>query len=147
MRELLELQSGQVAFISGLMSGFSLSIAAHMLRYGIRSRIAQIVFLSFLLASLLFLLALYVDVRLSIETAGLVSLPENLIDRLASIRNIGTTSATIALFVFIVATGLLGWVATPTTGIISTLMAMCIFYGFWYVWYGINGLSVLIGKL
>jgi hypothetical protein len=147
MRELLELQSGQVAFISGLMSGFSLSIAAHVLRYGIRSRIAQLVFLLFLASSLLFLLALYVDVRLSIETAGLVSLPENLINSLANVRNIGTTSATGALIVFIIATGLLGWVATPTTGMISTLIAMGIFYGFWYVWNDINGLSVLIGKL
>ena len=147
MRELLELQSGQVAFISGLMSGFSLSIAAHVLRYGIRSRIAQLVFLLFLVSSLLFLLALYVDVRLSIETAGLESLPENLINSVVSVRNIGTTSATCALIIFIVATGLLGWVAAPSTGIISTLMATCIFYGFWYVWNDINGLSVLIGKL
>ncbi|ASJ71399.1 hypothetical protein [Granulosicoccus antarcticus] len=45
MNELLELQTGQVAFITGLMSGFSLSIAAHVLRYGIRSRMAQLVFL------------------------------------------------------------------------------------------------------
>ena len=37
MRELLELQSGQVAFISGLMSGFAISIAAQILRYGINS--------------------------------------------------------------------------------------------------------------
>ena len=147
MRELLELQSGQVAFISGLMSGFSLSIAAHVLRYDIRSPISQLVFLLFLVSSLMFLLALYVDVRLSIETAGLVSLPEDLVNSLTSVRNIGTTSATSALIIFIVATGLLGWVATPTTGIISTLMAVCICYGFWYVWNDINRLSVLIGKL
>jgi len=147
MRDLLELQSGQVAFISGLMSGFSLSIAAHVLRYGIRSRIAQIVFLLFLVSSLMFLLALYVDVRLSIELAGLDTLPENLINSVSSVRNIGTTSATCALVLFVVATGLLGWVATPVTGVLSTLIAMSISYVFWYVWHNINGLSVLIGKL
>jgi len=52
MREFIELQTGQVAFISGLMSGFSLSVAAHVLRYGIRSRVAQAVFLMLLLGSL-----------------------------------------------------------------------------------------------
>ncbi len=147
MRELLELQSGQVAFISGLMSGFSLSIAAQVLRYGLRSRISQVVFVLFLVSSLMFLLALYVDVRLSIEVAGLETLPENLINSLTSVRNIGTSSATSALFLFIVATGLLGWVATPVTGVISTLVASCILYAFWMVWNDINALSLLIGKL
>lgn len=147
MRELLELQSGQVAFISGLMAGFSLSIAAQLLRYGISSRIARLVLLLFLVSSLMFLLALYVDVRLSIELAGLDSLPETLINSVSSIRNIGTASATCALIVFILATGLLGWVATPITGVISTLLASCIFYVFWFVWNNINALSVLIEKL
>ncbi|MFK7855937.1 MAG: hypothetical protein AB8B79_17605 [Granulosicoccus sp.] len=147
MRELLELQSGQVAFISGLMSGFSLSIAAHVLRYGLRSRVAQIVFLLFLMSSLMFLLALYVDVRLSIELAGLDTLPENLLNSVTSVRNVGTSSATFALCVFIVATGLLGWVATPATGVVSTMLALIIFYLLWYVWDGINAISLLIGKL
>ena len=147
MRELLELQSGQVAFISGLMSGFSLSIAAHVLRYGLRSRVAQLVFLLFLLSSLMFLLALYVDVRLSIELAGLEKLPDTLLGEVSNVRYIGTTSATFALVIFIVATGLLGWVATPITGVFSSLLAITIFYVFWYVWDNINNLSVVIGKL
>ena len=113
------------------MSGFSLSIAAHVLRYGIRSRTAQLVFLLFLLSSLLFLLALYVDVRLSIELAGVDSLPEKLLNSVTKARNVGTTSATFALIIFIIATGLLGWLATPLTGFISTLLAAGVFYRIW----------------
>lgn len=133
MRELIELQTGQVAFISGLMSGFSLSVAAHVLRYGIRSRVAQAVFLMLLLASLLFLVALYVDTRLYIELAGLESLSDELAARVAEVRIIGTTSATVALAMFVVAVGLLGWLARPFTGVMSTLMAGGILYALWFV--------------
>jgi len=133
MRELIELQTGQVAFISGLMSGFSLSVAAHVLRYGIRSRVAQAVFLMLLLASLLFLVALYVDTRLYIELAGLDVLSNELAERVADVRLVGTTSASFALFLFVVAVGLLGWLATPLTGVMSSLMAGGILYALWFV--------------
>lgn len=136
MRELIELQTGQVAFISGLMSGFSLSVAAHVLRYGIRSRVAQAVFLMLLLASLLFLVALYVDTRLYIELAGLDALDaldNELAGQVADVRLIGTTSATFALFLFVVAIGLLGWLATPFTGFASSLMAGGVLYALWLV--------------
>ncbi len=147
MRELLELQTGQVAFISGLMSGFSLSVAAHVLRFGLRSRIAQLVFLLFLISSLLFLVALYVDVRLSIELAGIDSLPPELLKQVSGVRNIGTSCATVALMIFIAATGLLGWLAKPITGIMSSLIAACVFYTFWFVWQNINSLSQLLVAL
>lgn len=144
MRELIELQTGQVAFISGLMSGFSLSIAAHVLRYGIRSKVAQSVFLLFLISSLLFLVALYTDVRLSIELSGFDSVSPTLLDQIASIRNLGTSCATVALFIFIVATGLLGWVATPATGVMSSLIAAGILYAFWFIWNNINAISTTL---
>lgn len=144
MRELLELQTGQVAFISGLMSGFSLSVAAHVLRYGLRSRMAQIVFLLFLLSSLMFLIALYTDVRLSIELAGRDALPQVLVDKVAMIRTIGTTSATIALFLFVLATGLLGWLATPVVGLLSTLVGAAALSLLWFIWQNINLISTTL---
>ena len=147
MRELLELQTGQVAFISGLMSGFSLSIAAHVLRYGIRSRMAQVVFLLFLLSSLLFLVALYTDVRLSIELAGVDTLPQSLQHKVAMVRGIGTACASFALFLFIVAIGLLGWLATSLVGVISTLIAAVTLSTLWFVWQNINVISSAVGKL
>jgi len=144
MRELIELQTGQVAFISGLMSGFSLSVAAHVLRYGIRSRVAQAVFLMLLLASLLFLVALYVDTRLYIELAGLDVLSNELAERVAVVRLVGTTSASFALFLFVVAVGLLGWLATPLTGVMSSLMAGGILYALWFVLTRVAAIGELI---
>jgi len=147
MRELIELQTGQVAFISGLMSGFSLSVAAHVLRYGIRSRVAQAVFLMLLLSSLLFLLALYVDVRLGIELAGIEAVEEGVARRIADVRVIGTTGATIALFLFVVAVGLLGWLATPLTGALSTLLAGAVMYALVLVWMRIGDITRLLGSV
>jgi len=145
MRELIELQSGQVAFISGLMSGFSLSVAAHVLRYGVRSRIAQLVFLLLLLSSLLFLLALYVDVRLNIELAGVETIGDEAARRISQVRVIGTTGATVALFVFVVAIGLLGWLATPLTGVIGSLLAGGVLFGLWLVWTRVGDIMMLLG--
>lgn len=146
MRELLELQTGQVAFISGLMSGFSLSIAAHVLRYGIRSRVAQAVFLMFLVSSLLFLVALYVEVRLSIALAGIDSVAEPILQQIALVRNLGTSCATVALMIFIAATGLLGWLVNLSTGVISTMMVAVVFGTFWFVWQNINTISTLLAS-
>ena len=144
MRELIELQTGQVAFISGLMSGFSLSVAAHVLRYGIRSRVAQAVFLMLLLASLLFLLALYVDVRLGIELAGFDEVPDEVAARVVEVRVVGTTGATVALFMFVVAVGLLGWLATPVTGLVSTALAGGVLYGLWFAWSRIGDIAATL---
>ena len=144
MRELLELQTGQVAFISGLMSGFSLSIASQLLRYGLSRRSTQVVFLLFLLSSLLFLLALYVDVRLSIELAGLTTVPENTMSHVAMVRHIGTSCATSALIIFILATGSLGWVSSRATGVTTTIIMILVSFGFFYVSTKIHLISSLI---
>jgi len=143
MRELLELQTGQVSFISGLMSGFALSVAAHVLRYGTRSKIAQTVFILLLTSSLLFLLALYVDVRLSIELAGYEVIADEIAARVGNVRVIGTTSATVALFIFVFAIGLLGWLSTPLIGGISTLIAGGVLYALWMVRIDVTEIMVL----
>lgn len=144
MRELIELQTGQVAFISGLMSGFSLSIASQLLRYGLSRRSTQVVFLLFLLSSLLFLLALYVDVRLSIELAGLTVVPDNAMSHIAMVRHIGTNCATAALIIFILATGSLGWVSSRAAGVTTTIIMILVSFGFFYVSSKIHLISSLI---
>lgn len=146
MRELLELQTGQVAFISGLMSGFSMSIGVAVLRIDHRNRVAQLVFVLYLLSSLLFLVALYVDVRLSIELAGQSEIPDAVLQRISIVRMLGTSCATVALVIFVAATGMLGWVAAAATGIMTTLISIGIFYCLWFVWTNINTISGILGN-
>ena len=71
MNELMELQTGQVPFISGLMAGFSLSVAAQILRSKYTGAIATACFVLFATSSLLFLVALYIDVGLTLRIAGM----------------------------------------------------------------------------
>jgi len=145
MQALQELQTGQVAFLSGLLAGFSLTVAASILRLDMRSRVAQISFLALLLTTLLFLIALYVDVRLTIELAGQNELSDLVALKISAVRSIGTTCATAAFLLFIVSIGLLGWLATPLTGVISTVLAGGTLYLFMNLWQSISTIQSAIG--
>jgi len=112
MQEILELQTGQVAFLSGLLSGFSLSIAVHILRHGIEAPAAKWVFSCLLITTVLFLVSLYVDV--------------------------GTNAATAAFVLFLISIGLLGWIASPVLGLVSTIVAAIAFVVLGYVWFAVQ---------
>ncbi len=142
MRELIELQTGQVAFLSGLMAGFAMTSALHILRHGMRTGVAQFAFTISVLSSLLFVVALYVDVRLTIELAGRTDLPAALLERVSHIRFIGTTSATIALSLFVLSLGMLGWLSSRFAGLVTsglTVVVSCILI---YVWIQLYSLTV-----
>lgn len=123
MNEILELQTNQVSFISGLMAGFSLSIAAQILRNHRKSIYSTITLLMFTLTSLLFVVALYIDVRLSIEVATITTFSMPVLEKISQVRAIGTTSASAALFLFIIAIGMLTWLQGKVAGICGTLLA------------------------
>jgi len=145
MRDLIELLTGQVAFLSGLLAGFSMTAALHILRHGLHSRVAQITIVVALLSSLLFVVALYVDVRLTIELTGKTIIPADLVERVSAIRFIGTTSATVALVLFVVTIGLLGWLSTPVTGMITSTITVAVFCLLVYLWTEINAVSLALG--
>ena len=123
MNEILELQTGQVSFISGLMAGFSLTIAAQVIRIEARGALANTTFVLFTTSSLLFLVALYIDVALSLRVAGLSEFPDQLVSQISFIRTIGTSAATSAFFLFVASIGLLGWLHSQWSGIFSVIVA------------------------
>ena len=134
MQELLELQTGQVAFLSGLLAGFSLTVAANILQVDAARPIRTVCLVLLLMATLLFLVALYVDVRLTIEVASLENISASTEQVIRNTRFIGTTSATMALFVFTLSIGLLGWLAGPVAGIISSILAAATLALLAYIW-------------
>ena len=131
MNEILELQTGQVSFISGLMAGFSLSVAVQVLRSRVTGPMATTCFVLFTVSSLLFLIGLYIDVALSLRIAGLTQFPPELLNQITIIRTIGTSAATIALFVFIISIGLIGWLHSKIAGIITCVVAVITFVVIW----------------
>lgn len=142
MRELLELQTGQVAFLSGLLAGFAMTSALHILRHGMRTGVAQFAFALSVLSSLLFVVALYVDVRLTIELAGKTEIPAALVERVSHIRFIGTTSATIALSLFVLSLGMLGWLSSRFAGLVSSGFTLVVAGVLIYIWLQLDSLAM-----
>ncbi|MFT4607765.1 MAG: hypothetical protein ACI9V8_001622 [Urechidicola sp.] len=124
MNEILELQTGQVSFISGLMAGFSLSVAVQIIRSKDKSNLAIGTFILFTVTSLLFLIALYIDVALSLRIAGVNEYSPDLLERIAYVRTIGTSAATSALFLFIVSIGIIGWLQSRLSGVVTSIVAL-----------------------
>lgn len=144
MNEILELQTNQVSFISGLMAGFSLTIAAQILRSNNKGIFGSITFLMFTLSSLLFVVALYIDVRLSIEVAAISEFSTNLLDKISNVRRIGTTSASAALFLFITSIAMLTWLKDKTAGIIGTIMTLVCLLMIIIAKYKMDSISLLL---
>jgi cytochrome b561 len=131
MNEILELQSGQVSFISGLMAGFSLSVAVQVFRSKSTGALANVCFILFTVTSLLFLIGLYIDVALNLRLAGIEQFTPELLEQISKIRTLGTSAATIALFVFIVSIGLIGWLQSKLAGIVTMIFASITFVVIW----------------
>ena len=131
MNEILELQSGQVSFISGLMAGFSLSVAVQVFRSKSTGALANVCFILFTVTSLLFLIGLYIDVALNLRLAGIEQFTPEMLDQISKIRTLGTSASTIALFVFIVSIGLIGWLQSKLAGIVTMIAASFTFIVIW----------------
>jgi len=144
MNEILELQTNQVSFISGLMAGFSLSIAAQILRSKRKSTFSTVTLLMFTLTSLLFVIALYIDVRLSIEVATITAFSAPVLEQISSVRAIGTASASSALFLFIIAIGMLTWLQGKIAGICGSLLALSTILLIVLAKYKIDHISILL---
>ncbi len=143
---LLELQTGQVAFISGLMAGFALTVAAQILRHGLSHIVEQVVFLLLIITTLLFLTTLYLDVRLAIELVGVEHLTAQAQSMTSSIRVVGTNSATSGFVLFIVSIGLLGWIERPLLGIITSVVALTVLGVLALQWVKFFELQTLLGS-
>ena len=142
MNEILELQTGQVSFISGLMAGFALSIAVQVFRSNVKNYLATTVYVLLTTSSLLFLVGLYIDVALSLKTAGTEEFSDNVLSRVSEIREIGTSAATIALFLFIGSIGMLGYLQSKIAGVITTILAFVSLIVLWMARIMIFGLNV-----
>lgn len=126
MNEILELHTGQVAFISSLIAGFSLTIAIQIIRLKEDSKLTTCSFLLFTLSTLLFLIALYIDVTLSLKTAGAEQISKDALAAITNIRNIGTSAATAAFFLFIVSIALMSWLQSKISGVITSIAAILV---------------------
>ena len=144
MQDLLELGTGQVAFFTGLLAGFSLTAAVHLLRQGLKGFFAHLTFYLFVITTLLLFVALYTDVRLTIELAGLKDVPPEAEALVSKIRTVGTSCATAGFFCFVVSIGLMGWVARPFMGVLTTVAAVAAMSVLVYIWRSVFALQAML---
>ena len=69
------------------MAGFSLAVAVQIFRSNTKGNLAISTYILFTVTSLLFFVALYIDVALSLRIAGFSEINENFMARVSSIRN------------------------------------------------------------
>ncbi len=153
MNEILELQTGQVAFISSLMAGFSLTIAVQIIRMRMPSKLSTCCFLLFTISALLFLVALYIDVALSLKTSGILTAHSNsteinaisqaALDKITFLRNIGTSAATAAFFLFVISISLISWIESKVSGIAISIIGIIVIATLLSVRYLITNLTLL----
>ena len=62
---------------------------------------------------------------------GVTDFPQALIDRIIHVRTIGTSAATTAFFIFITSIGILGWLQSRLSGIVTSLFALVVFILIW----------------
>ena len=142
MNEILELQSGQVAFISSLMAGFSFSIAIQIIKARLESHLASVCFISYILSGVAVLIALYIDVAVSLQVVAVKEFSDVLLNDISHIRNIGTSAATSAFFLFTLSIGIVGWLLSKIAGIASSLLALLTFILLAYARYSITQLPL-----
>ncbi len=142
INEILELETGQVSFISGLMAGFSLAVAVQVFRSKEQGPLANWTFILFTVTSLLFLIGLYFDVALSLRVAGIEQFSAEALTQITRIRVIGTSAATIAMFLFIISIGLIGWLQSRMAGMATTAAAALTFIVIWVARYMIFSIDL-----
>ena len=124
MNEILELQSGQVTFISSLMTGFSFAVAVQIIRLQRAGFLSLICFLLFTLTAFSFLIALYIDIALLLRTASITEFSKELLIEITNIRFIGTSAATFAFFLFVSSIGMIGWLHSRFAGFVTTIASL-----------------------
>jgi len=87
---------------------------------------------------------LYIDVRLTIELAGHDNLSAAITKHIANVRVIGTTSATIALLMFVISVGTLGWMLSRTIGLLTTLLTAAVLIVLCYSWVQMNAIGPML---
>ena len=90
------------------------------------------------------MVSLYTEVRLTIEIAGTSNLSQEALDILAKTRAVGTLCATFGYVLFVIVIGLLGWIATPMLGVLTTLAACAAFALLAYVWLAIRSFQLIV---
>jgi len=118
-------EAGALATLAGILAGFAISAVIQLLTTSADSKLATATIVTFAASTVMFLYSLIVFVLTFAATAE----QNQIITDLDSLGSIAVLVLLAAVYVFLAAIGLAGWIRSRNTGIITSafsLFTMCI---------------------
>jgi len=113
-------EAGALATLAGILAGFAISAVIQLLSANTESKIATATIVSFSASTVMFLYSLIVFILIFAATAEQNQVVESL-DTLGSIAVLVMYGA---VFVFLAAIGMTGWIRSRITGILTSVFAL-----------------------
>jgi hypothetical protein len=118
-------EAGALATLAGVLAGFAISAVIQLLTTNTEGKLTTVTILTFAASTVMFLYSLIVFVL----TFSAAAEQNRVITELDSLGSIAVLVMLAAVYVFLAAIGLAGWIRSRTTGIITTAFAtitMCL---------------------
>jgi len=118
-------EAGALATLAGVLAGFAISAVVQLLTTNTEGKLTTATILTFAASTVMFLYSLIVFVL----TFSAAAEQNRVITELDSLGSIAVLVMLAAIYVFLGAIGLAGWIRSRTTGIITTVFAaftMCL---------------------
>jgi len=118
-------EAGALATLAGVLAGFAISAVVQLLTTNTEGKLTTATILTFAASTVMFLYSLIVFVL----TFSAAAEQNRVITELDSLGSIAVLVMLAAIYVFLGAIGLAGWIRSKTTGIITTVFAaftMCL---------------------
>lgn len=113
-------EAGALATLAGVLAGFAISAVIQLLSTNPQGKITTATILAFSASTVMFLYALIVFVLTFAATAE----QNRIIPELDTIGGIAVLVMLAAVYVFLAAIGLTGWIRSRLTGIVTTVFAV-----------------------
>lgn len=113
-------EAGALGTLAGILAGFAISAVIQLLSTNSESKLTTATILAFAASTVMFLYALIVFVLTFAATAE----QNRIIPELDTLGSVAVLVMLGAVYVFISAIGLAGWIRSRTTGIVTTAFAV-----------------------
>lgn len=113
-------EAGALGTLAGVLAGFAISAVIQLLSTNSESKLTTATILAFAASTVMFLYSLIVSVLTFAATAE----QNRIIAELDSLGSIAVLVMLAAVYVFLAAIGLAGWIRSRTTGIVTTAFAV-----------------------
>lgn len=113
-------EAGALATLAGILAGFAISAVIQLLSSNVETKIATATIVTYSAATVMFLYSLIVFIMVFAATAE-----QNLVN--ADLDSLGTIALLVlygAVFVFLAAIGMTGWIRSRVTGILTSSFAV-----------------------